>query len=561
MPKHFRVRILASAWLFCLASVAWTQPFDDLATPEFLVNSFEAGDQRIPIVASDAAGNSVIIWQSRNQDAPGWSIFGQRLDSLGTLVGDEFRINVFNNGSQDGQHLAVANDGSFVVAWNGPDRTSSLNVISLRHFAANGQPLAGDRRVSDTVNGSQILPRIGLTSAGESLVAWEAQAVAGPTFNIVSRTLDSDGQPVSPIEPINQFQVGAQRRVDIAVGSDGSRVVAWQDAVSDGNDWGIFLRCLDADGNGGTEIQANQTTIGQQFRPRLARSSDDGHFVVVWQDTMGQSSFVYRRVMLRRFAADCQPLGPETQVNQFDEGIQDLPEISLDGDGNYVIVWQSLPDDFEQQGIFGRRLSALGEFLGNEFAIHQEIEAFQDFPTVSGLPDGGFIVTWESAGQDESGFGIFARRFLGPAPARLELLDGGGQQANAGQPFAVPLRLELADQWGSVLAGETLLLQAPASQASALFANGSNQIELQTDSNGQISAPVQANQLAGEYVVSVTAVATGLVRLVALENLSVAGNIAPIPVPAGSNWSRALLVLLLALSAWRAALISCRQVN
>ena len=140
--------------------------------------------------------------------------------------------------------------------------------------------------------------------------------------------------------------------------------------------------------------------------------------------------------MLRRFDADCQPAGPETQVNQFDEGIQDLPEIGLDGDGHYVIVWQSFPEDFEQQGIYGRRMTLAGEFLGDEFAIHQEIEAYQDFPTVSGLPDGGFIVTWESAGQDESGFGIYARRFLGPAPARLELLGGDNQQTEVGQPFA-----------------------------------------------------------------------------------------------------------------------------
>lgn len=534
------------------------QPFDGLATPEFLVNTFEDGDQRIPIVASDGAGHSIIIWQSRNQDQPGWGIYAQRLDDLGDRIGEEFRINVFNDGSQDGHHLAMDDDGSFVVVWNGPDRTSASDVISLRHFGSNGMPLAGDRRVSETLGGTQILPRLGLTSNGRTLVAWEAQAAAGATFNIVARTLDSDGQPLSPIMLVNQFQEGAQRRVDIAVGDDGSRVVAWQDAVSDGNDWGIFVRCLDPHGAGADEIQVNQTTAGLQYRPRLARF-DDGRFAVVWQDTLGQSSFVYRRVMLRRFDADCEPAGPETQVNQFDEGIQDLPEISLDGDGHYVIVWQSFPEDFEQQGIYGRRMNLAGDFLGDEFAIHQEIEAYQDFPTVSGLPDGGFIVTWESAGQDESGFGIYARRFLGPAPARLELLGGDNQQTDIGQPFAEPIVLELADQWGSVLAGETLLLATPDNQAGVLFSNDSNQIELQTDSSGQVSVPIRANALAGEYLLTVTALATGLVRMVPLENLSVSGASEPVPVPAGSVWAWFMLMGLVVLFTWRVGLVSWRS--
>jgi len=544
MPRIIWTRILAGTFSIALAGPALAQPFEDLATPEFLVNSFEVGDQRIPVVASDASGHSVIIWQSRSEDAPGWNVYARRLDDRGGLIGAEFAVNVFKDGSQDGHHLAMNADGSFIVVWSGADRTSTSKVISLRHFDADGRPIAGDRRVSDTLDRNQLLPRLGLTGTGQSLVAWEAQAVASPTFDIVARSLDDDGQPISPIVPVNQFQDGAQRRVDLAVAKDGSHIVAWQDAVSDGNDWGVFLRCLDADGAGPDEIQVNQTTSAQQFRPRLARA-DDGRFAVVWQDTLGQSSFVYRRVMLRLYDADCQPQGPEIQVNQFDERIQDLPEITVDGDGHYVIVWQSFPEDFEQQGIFGRRVNGSGEFLGDEFAIHQEVEAFQDFPTVTGLPDGGFLATWESAGQDESGFGIFARRFLGPAPARLDLLGGDGQQTEVNQPFDEPISLVVRDQWGSVLDGEVLLLEAPDAQAGALFVNGSNQIQLRTDPNGQATIQTQANGVPGEYVVTITAPATGLVRTVALENLPDSRIGAPHPVPSGSAWTDLFLIGLL----------------
>ena len=54
--------------------------------------------------------------------------------------------------------------------------------------------------------------------------------------------------------------------------------------------------------------------------------------------------------------------------------------------------------------------------------------------------------------------------------------------------------------------------------------------------------PISANALAGEYMLTVTALATGLVRLVPLENLSGSGASEPIPVPAGSAWAWFMLM-------------------
>ncbi|AKS43369.1 hypothetical protein [Wenzhouxiangella marina] len=518
--------------LCCLAGVASAQTFEGLATPEFRVNSFELGDQRVPLVASAADGRSVVIWQSRNQDQPGWGIHAQRLDAATDFLGDEFRINVFNDGNQDGQALAMAPDGAFVVAWNGPDRLSVDPVISLRRFDANAVPLAGDRRISESTGQTQILPRLGIDQDDRVHLSWEA--VTADNFDILGNAAGADGTALDSPTTRNTITAGAQRRADLAVRPDGSQVLVWQDIAIDGNDWGVVLRCLDPAGQGPAEVQVNQATQGQQSQPRVALRPD-GAFAVVWQDNSGLSSFVYRRIMARRYGPDCLPLGPEVQVNQFDEGIQDLPAITVDGLGHYVIAWQSLPDDFEQQGIRARRLAADGQFLGDEFVVHEEVEAFQDFPDLTGLPDGGFLAVWESAGQDESGFGIYARRFLGPAPAELIILEGADQTAPIGEAFALPLRIEVRDQWGQPLPGSLLRLTAPGAGASVLFSNGLSSIEGVTDGAGQLSLSLQANGLPGSYAVSIEAPATGRVLSVALSNLGPAGAAFPVPAlgPAG----------------------------
>lgn len=509
---------------------------------EFRINTFEPGDQRVPLVASTGDGRSVVVWQSRNQTAPGWAIYAQRLDAQVALVGDEIQVNDFNTGSQDGQSLVMAPDGSFAVAWNGQDRSSEMDVISVRRFGADGMPLASDRRISETTGEIQLLPRLGLTDDNQLVISWE-QSSEATGFDILSRRADATGSAVGPIASLNVSSSGAQRRADLAVGDDGSVVAVWQDALLDGSDWGVFLRCLDSAGQGPAETQVNQFTNGQQLRPRVARA-DDGRFAVVWQDTMGLSSFDYRRIMARLFDPSCQPLGPELQVNQFDDAIQDQPAIAVDGSGNYVLAWQSFPEDFERQGIYARRLGRDGQFISDEFRVSQELEAFQDFPSVSVLDDDGYLFAWESAGQDESGFGIFARRFAGPLGADLRVLSGAGQVAPINEPFEQALRIEVLDQWGQVRINEPVRISSFGDSAGVLFANGQPVIEAQTNELGQVAFEMTANSVPGEFVLRVETPRSGEQQEVALENLLSSGRSAPIPVPTLGPLVLLILILL-----------------
>ncbi|QKK01470.1 MAG: hypothetical protein HND55_01680 [Pseudomonadota bacterium] len=535
------IRLLPfAATLFCAVSGLVDAAPGSFAGDEFRINTHEANDQRVPLLASHQSGNTLVVWQSRNQAAAGWDIFARALSASGQAQGDEFQVNVFTGGRQDGQHLAALPEGDFVVAWNGGDRSGASHGIHARRFTSSGMPISADLPIGGMSEDLQILPRIAGAPNGGFLVVWEGRGIFDDTLSIHGRFMSSDGTPSGAIERISQYQNTNQRRVDLARNADGRYMIVWQSSEQDGESWGIFGRCLTADGDGGGEFQINQSIDGAQSQPRVVGLGDRG-FAVAWHDNAGRSSFEYRRIMLRHFDRHCDPLGDELQVNQFDEGIQDLPAIGAGPDGSHIVVWQSLPEDFKLQGIYARRLDASGAFHGDPFRVSQEAEAFQDFPDVDMLPDGGFYVVWESIGQDESGFGIYGRRFDGPTAAILTAVSGGNQVTEVGRAFPEPLVVRVSDQWGQPLGGQWVQFVSQEAGAGGLFANGQPAESATTDADGLAVVEVQANDVAGQHEVLARTGEGGIEVRFQLENRGIPA-LAPIAVPAASGPAWLVLV-------------------
>lgn len=65
-------------------------------TDEFQINTRTEFDQEWPNIASLADGGFVVVWTSDEDDANGYAVYGQRYDSNGVQVGNEFRANTYN---------------------------------------------------------------------------------------------------------------------------------------------------------------------------------------------------------------------------------------------------------------------------------------------------------------------------------------------------------------------------------------------------------------------------------------------------------------------------------
>ena len=116
-------------------------------------------------------------------------------------------------------------------------------------------------------------------------------------------------------------------------------------------------------------------------------------------------------VYAQRFSAGGDKAGVEFHVNDTNNGYQQWPAVAGLTDGGFVVVWQGYGLDGSQWGVFAQRYSAGGVEAGPEFRVNAYTLRDQSTPAVTGLPDGGFVVTWQSADQDGSYDGIYAQRY------------------------------------------------------------------------------------------------------------------------------------------------------
>jgi len=132
----------------------------------------------------------------------------------------------------------------------------------------------------------------------------------------------------------------------------------------------------------------------------------DDEFVVAF--AYGEQSGLGIRVRIWDSAG--QPVTEDVAVNTYFLDQQNLPAVAGFLDGGMVVVWTSEGQDGQSGGVFGQRLDSAGSLMGSEFAVHAYVTDDQTMAGVAALPDGSFVVVWQS-GQDGDDWGIFAQRF------------------------------------------------------------------------------------------------------------------------------------------------------
>ena len=147
--------------------------------------------------------------------------------------------------------------------------------------------------------------------------------------------------------------------------------------------------------------------VAREETTRSVAVDDSGDFAVVWtsygQDNPAepQGAGVYYRL----YKPDGTPLIDEFQVNTTTAGAQMNPSVSIDADGDAVVVWESQGQDPDGSwGIYGRRFDATGKPMGGEFRVNTNTANDQRKPAVSSDAFGNFVVVWANKGQSYSYF-------------------------------------------------------------------------------------------------------------------------------------------------------------
>jgi hypothetical protein len=377
---------------------------------ELQVNSYTISAQRRPAMAMDGDGDFVVAWQSYLQDGSAYGVFAQRFSSAGTPLASEFRVSSYTAGNVIRPAVAMDDDGDFVVVWTSQDAPLSFEVFG-RRFDSAGAAQGAEFQVNSFTTNYQRDPSVGMDADGDFVVAWSSRYQDNAFLGVFAQRFDAAGAPQGAEFQVNSYTVGLQRYPAVAMRGDGAFIIAWESVGffvdhQDGSGGGIFARGFDAAGVGqATEFQVNAYTQGGQDHAAVGMNGD-GRFVVAWRSYQEDSS---NGIFARAFDAAGVGQGGDFHVNTYTPDEQRYPAVGMDDDGNFIVTWQSAFQDGSAFGIFAQHFDAAGVAKGAEFQVNSYTTADQFYSAVAMDGDGDFVVAWETF-RDGDSFGVFTQR-------------------------------------------------------------------------------------------------------------------------------------------------------
>ncbi len=379
---------------------------------EVRVNTTTANDQSRPKVAVLADGGYVVTWHSLEQDGSGYGVYAQRHAADGTASGGEFRVNTTTSNWQDSPTIAALSDGGFVVSWASYGQDGGGYGIYGQRYDANGATAGNEFQINSFAGNDQLEPSIAALANGGFVVTWSSlgQEISG--YGIFGQRYDSSGAKVGGEFHVNTYTTNDQSYSSTIGLTGGGFVVTWQSYGQDSGGNEIYGQRYDASGNkAGGEFRINTSFLTDQNFPSAAALANGG-FVVTWQSYNQDGS--YWGVYGQRYAADGTASGSEFRVNTTTANNQTAPSVTALPDGGYVVTWSSYLQDGSDLGVYGQRYAADGTASGGEFKVNTYTTGDQSSPSVAARADGAFVVTWASDGQDGSNRGVYSQRY---APA------------------------------------------------------------------------------------------------------------------------------------------------
>jgi hypothetical protein len=390
---------------------------------EFQVNSHTPGVQHLPALDLDSNGDFVVAWRNGGgRDGNGYGVFGRRFNSSGVAQGADFQINSYTSEDQLRQDVALDDDGNFVVTWSSYGQDGDEWGVFAQRFDATGARLGGEFQVTTYTAGDQSFPVVARDADGDFVVAWQETTRDGVGYGVFAQRFNAAGVRQGADFLVNSYISSNQSSPSIALDDSGDFVIAWKSFGQDQFGDGIFGRRFNAAGVAqATEFQVNTYTPESQIYPSVAIDTD-GDFVIAWQSNNGQDGNA-EGIFARRFASSGLPQGAELQVNTFFSSNQSDPAAAMTSSGDFVLTWHSIGQDGSGTGVIARAWSSNGNALGAEFVVNSATEIGQQYAAAAMDGDGDFVLAWQSVGQDGSGIGIFAQRFALPAVLDIDL-DG-----------------------------------------------------------------------------------------------------------------------------------------
>jgi hypothetical protein len=330
---------------------------DELGRAQWAVNGIEIGasDYSVnrPRIVADGSGGAIFVWEDY-YDYAAYDLYAQRVDSLGNIFWDGSGVAVCT-AAGDQEWSAICSDGAegCIIAWT-DERTSSNSDIYAQRINAAGNPV------------------------------WAA-----------------DGIEICTADSI-------QQEVQIIADGSGGAIIVWVDYRTEGD---LYAQKVNASGvvqwtaDGAPVCQYNDI----QYEPRIATDGAGGAFVT-WYDRRGTGYDTY----LQRIDSSGNEVftsGGITLCNEY--ASQRYPQITADGVGGAIVVWEDFRDGSEQSYLYAHRVNSSGMkvWLATSGIPIRHMSGHPYYAVIVSDGNEGAIISWaDNRNVVTSGWDVYAQR-------------------------------------------------------------------------------------------------------------------------------------------------------
>lgn len=206
-----------------------------------------------------------------------------------------------------------------------------------------------------------------------------------------------------------------QRDSHIARDAAGNYIIAWdsENQATQNSQSDIYFQLFDSNNNKvGSETLVNTATDNEQERPALSMNGN-GNFVIVWASHTGNFDSIFD--IKGRLYKNNQPVGDEFLINTTTQNSQTKPAVSMNSDGSFVVTWESW-FQIDSKDIYLQQFDSDGNKIGIETLVNTTTNSGQGRPTIKHFNNGSFIVIWESwetlnDGTSNPGYDLYGKIF------------------------------------------------------------------------------------------------------------------------------------------------------
>jgi hypothetical protein len=416
---------------------------EEVRTTEVPANTHTSSTQETAALDRDAAGRTVVAWQSKRQEADGsYGIYARRFDAAGRALGDEVHVNLHAAGAQVRPAVGLASSGAAWFAWESYGQDGDRGGVIVRRFDPSLAHSTNEVLVDTERTGHQGEPAVAVDVSGRALVVWTGPAQDGADGSgrtVRARRFAPDGTPLGEPFALSTEGEHVDRFPTLAADTDGGFVVAWARTDLAGVPAGIVVRVVNTEGavDGDELLVAEGSCVEATIDVNAA-----GEALVGWMAAREGNYVPELRLVRGRELGPVRAFAPEGPGHVSGFGVD------LRADGSALIAFSQFGDERKRAGLFALELDAKLEAGGEPFRVTAASAGHQKLGVGSArrlrsADDGSVAFAWDGAlpGGDSKGVNLtlLVPGAEGEAVARSAPADPVELEVEGAEPHEPPV--------------------------------------------------------------------------------------------------------------------------